>query len=45
MGFAFEFDAKNNVLRGLVLFVCFDAGTYAIYTRLLPAGRNASYLE
>jgi O-acetyl-ADP-ribose deacetylase (regulator of RNase III) len=40
--------AEVRELRGnieLVLFVCFDAGTYAIYTRLLPAGRNASYLE
>lgn len=40
--------AEVREFRGnieLVLFVCFDAGTYAIYTRLLPAGQNASYLE
>jgi O-acetyl-ADP-ribose deacetylase (regulator of RNase III) len=38
--------AEVREFRGnieLVLFVCFDAGTYAIYTRLLPAGRNASH--
>ena len=29
----------------LVLFVCFDAEMYAIYTRLLPADRNAGRLE
>ena len=33
-------DAKATKAYG-----CFGAGTYAIYTRLLPAGRNASHVE